>query len=73
MSNRRESLGTVYEETRQRYSIVPKLVHYASKFRIDEEEGHSTLQTSVRYQPPSRYGRRKSTFESLERFVLFLS
>jgi hypothetical protein len=51
MSNRRES---IQEETVRRFSLVPKLVHYTSKFAIDEDDRQSTLQTPSRRRPSSK-------------------
>jgi hypothetical protein len=69
MSSRRESAATVHEETVRRFSIVPKLVHYASKFALNDDERQSTLQTPSRFPPSLRNDRRRSTLEISDRFV----
>jgi hypothetical protein len=69
MSSRRESVETGHDEATRRYSIVTKLVHYTNKFVANDNERHATLQTPVRFQPPSRNERRRSTVDMSDRFV----
>jgi hypothetical protein len=69
MSSRRESAETVHEETVRRFSIVPKLVHYISKFALNDDGRQSNLQTPSRFPPSSRNDRRRSTVEISDRFV----
>jgi hypothetical protein len=69
MSSRRESTESANEEAIRRYSIVTKLVHYTSKFLLNDDERRPSIQTSTRYQPPSRNERRRSTLVTTNRFV----
>jgi len=69
MSSRRESAETENDDATRRFSIVSKLVHYTSKFSLNDDDRRSTVQTSSRHQPPSRNDRRRSTLDMQDRFV----